>query len=190
MWVVSKFITDHTHPTCATGAKRGFLRSGRKITESSKDLIHSMTSVGISASKVYAYMSKEVGGVKNMAFTKRDCHNLVQTQRANMIGPGDALSLINYFKSKLVESPLFFHHEELDDEGRLTNVFWTDGLSIFGYDCFGDVVIFDTIYRTNKYNMICAPFVGVNHHWKNIYFGCAFLQDETTSMFVWFFFFF
>ncbi|KAI8552373.1 hypothetical protein RHMOL_Rhmol06G0261700 [Rhododendron molle] len=186
MWVVSKFIPNHTHPLVPPEQRR-FLRSGRKITESSKDLIHSMTSVGISPSRVYAYMSKEVGGVKNMVFTKRDCHNLVQTQRANMIGPGDALSLINYFKSKLVESPLFFHHEQLDDEGRLTNVFWTDGLSRFDYDCFGDVVIFDTTYRTNKYNMICAPFVGVNHHWKNIYFGCAFLQDETTSTFVWLF---
>ncbi|KAF7144614.1 hypothetical protein RHSIM_Rhsim04G0143500 [Rhododendron simsii] len=66
MWVVSKFLPDHTHPLVPPEQRR-FLRSGRKIIASSKDLIHSMTSVGISPSRVYAYMSKEVGGVKNMA---------------------------------------------------------------------------------------------------------------------------
>ncbi|XP_056159222.1 protein FAR1-RELATED SEQUENCE 5-like [Syzygium oleosum] len=33
--------------------------------------------------------------------------------------------------------------------------------------------------------MICAPFVGLNHHWKNVLFGCAFLLDETIASFVW-----
>lgn len=49
------------------------------------------------------------------------------------------------------------------------------------------MVSFDTTYRTNKYNMICAPFVGINHHWKNVLFGCAFLLDETTVTFTWLF---
>ncbi|XP_058201082.1 protein FAR1-RELATED SEQUENCE 5-like [Rhododendron vialii] len=35
--------------------------------------------------------------------------------------------------------------------------------------------------------MICTPFVGVNHHRKNVLFGCAFLSDETTASFVWLF---
>jgi hypothetical protein len=48
-------------------------------------------------------------------------------------------------------------------------------------------VVFNTTYRTNKYNLICAPFVGVNHHWKNVMFGCKFLLDETTDSFKWLF---
>lgn len=32
------------------------------------------------------------------------------------------------------------------------------------YRYFGDVVTFDTTYRTNKYNMPFAPFTGINHH--------------------------
>ena len=42
---------------------------------------------------------------------------------------------------------------------------------------------FDTTYRTNKYNLICAPFVGVNHYWQNVMFGCAILLDETIDSF-------
>ena len=46
-------------------------------------------------------------------------------------------------------------------------------------------MVFDTKYRTNKYNLICAPFVGVN--WQNVMFGCTFLLDETTDSFTWLF---
>ncbi|XP_056698173.1 protein FAR1-RELATED SEQUENCE 5-like [Spinacia oleracea] len=40
---------------------------------------------------------------------------------------------------------------------------------------------------TNKYNLICAPFVGINNHWKNTMFACAFIGDEITKSFVWVF---
>ncbi|KAL3538149.1 hypothetical protein ACH5RR_001515 [Cinchona calisaya] len=60
-------------------------------------------------------------------------------------------------------------------------------MSKMHYESSGDVMVFDTIYRTNKYNMICAPFVGVNNHWKNVYFGCAFLHNENASSFEWLF---
>ncbi|RYR21407.1 hypothetical protein Ahy_B03g066684 [Arachis hypogaea] len=29
---------------------------------------------------------------------------------------------------------------------------------------FGDVISFDTTYNTNRYNLVCGSFVGVNHH--------------------------
>ena len=35
--------------------------------------------------------------------------------------------------------------------------------------------------------MICAPFVGVNHPWKNVLFGYAFLLNETTVSSTWLF---
>ncbi|XP_058220878.1 protein FAR1-RELATED SEQUENCE 5-like [Rhododendron vialii] len=55
------------------------------------------------------------------------------------------------------------------------------------YHYFGDVVTFDTTYRTNKYDMPFAPFTGVNHHMQSIQFGCALLQDETEVTFEWLF---
>ena len=48
-------------------------------------------------------------------------------------------------------------------------------------------MVFDTTYHTNRYNLICAPFVGVNHHWQNVIFGCVFLLDETIASFKWLF---
>ncbi|OIT00522.1 hypothetical protein A4A49_51120 [Nicotiana attenuata] len=39
---------------------------------------------------------------------------------------------------------------QLDLEGRIANFFWRDGRSRIYYEIFGDVVSFDTTYRTNK----------------------------------------
>ncbi|XP_021857698.2 protein FAR1-RELATED SEQUENCE 5-like [Spinacia oleracea] len=55
------------------------------------------------------------------------------------------------------------------------------------YKIYGDVTVFETTYKTNRYNLICAPFVGINNHWKNIMFACVFLGDEKTESFVWLF---
>ncbi|XP_021759155.1 protein FAR-RED IMPAIRED RESPONSE 1-like [Chenopodium quinoa] len=53
------------------------------------------------------------------------------------------------------------------------------------YRIYEDVLVFDTTYRTNRYNLICAPFVGINNHWHNCMFACAFIGDEKTNSFVW-----
>lgn len=51
----------------------------------------------------------------------------------------------------------------------------------------GMLFFFYTTYHTNKYNLICAPFVGVNHHWENVIFGCVLLFEEIVVSFNWLF---
>ncbi|CAL2258897.1 unnamed protein product [Prunus armeniaca] len=50
---------------------------------------------------------------------------------------------------------------------------------------FGDVVVFDTTFNTNRYGMVFAHLLGVNNHRQTVLFGCAFLISETTDSFVW-----
>lgn len=146
-----------------------------------------MANAGIRATQTYAYLLDEAGGYPSVGFTKIDCQNLIQVERLKRMAAGDGQIVINYFKRNQIQNPMFFYTVQVDEENRMTNFFWRDGISKLDYECFGDVVVFDTTYRTNKYNMICAPFVGVNHHWKNVLFGCAFLCDETAASFVWLF---
>ncbi|KAM1714027.1 hypothetical protein ACFX12_024703 [Malus domestica] len=146
-----------------------------------------MAVAGIRTTNTYSYLAEEAGGSQNVGFTQRDCYNVVNKEKMVMFEAGDAQSLINLFKHKQAEDHMFFYTVQVDQENRMTNFFWRDGRSRLGYECFGDVVVFDTTYRTNRYNMICAPFVGVNHHWKNVLFGCAFLLDKKTETFTWLF---
>lgn len=67
------------------------------------------------------------------------------------------------------------------------NFFFRDSRSASDYELFGDVLSIDTTYRTNCYNLSCAPFVGINHHMSNVMFGMAFLSEENTSTFEWLF---
>ncbi|PWA34449.1 protein FAR1-RELATED SEQUENCE 11 [Artemisia annua] len=47
------------------------------------------------------------------------------------------------------------------------------------YEKYGDMVVFDTTYKVNAYDMPCALFVGTNNHGKTVLFGSVLLRNET-----------
>ena len=59
----------------------------------------------------------------------------------------------------------------------LVSFFWRDKQMLEDCIFFGDFVVFDTTYRTNKNDMICTPFVWMNHHAMNFMFGCGFFYE-------------
>ena len=71
----------------------------------------------------------------------------------------------------------------MDVDDQITNIFWANPKMVVDYDLFGDVVCFDTMYRTNKNRYPLAPIIGVNHHRQTMVFGAALLYDETAEIF-------
>ncbi|XP_058111396.1 protein FAR1-RELATED SEQUENCE 5-like [Magnolia sinica] len=112
--------------------------------------------------------------------------NYVPSLRRRTLGR-DGQYLLDYFKRTQAKNPSFFYAVQLDDEYRMTNFFWVDARSRMSYNHFGDVVTFDTTYRTNRYGMPFAPFIGVNHHKQPVLFGCALILDESEESLVWLF---
>uniref|UniRef100_A0A8R7UK73 Protein FAR1-RELATED SEQUENCE n=1 Tax=Triticum urartu TaxID=4572 RepID=A0A8R7UK73_TRIUA len=55
------------------------------------------------------------------------------------------------------------------------------------YRFFGDIVTFDTTYRTNLYDMPFGLFVGVNNHYQSIIFAGVLMRDEQEESFEWVF---
>lgn len=53
------------------------------------------------------------------------------------------------------------------------------------YPHFGDVVVMDATYDTNKYRLKFVPFVGVNHNNQTIMFGDTLLLRETIENYEW-----
>ncbi|XP_047970122.1 protein FAR1-RELATED SEQUENCE 3-like [Salvia hispanica] len=99
----------------------------------------------------------------------------------------DAHDLLTYFRKMQAENPGFFYAIQLDDDNRLSNVFWADARSRSAYSHFGDAVTFDTMYRPNQFQVPFAPFTGVNNHGQMVLFGCALLFDESEASFAWVF---
>ncbi|BBN68073.1 hypothetical protein Prudu_271S000200 [Prunus dulcis] len=63
----------------------------------------------------------------------------------------------------------------------------TDATSRRAYGFYGDVVVFDTTFNMNRYDLTFAPMLGVNNHGHTIVLACAFLSKETTESFIWMF---
>nr|KYP42154.1 Protein FAR-RED IMPAIRED RESPONSE 1 [Cajanus cajan] len=70
-------------------------------------------------------------------------------------------------------------------EGQLKHLFWADGTNRSDFQCFGDVLAFDSTYKKNKYNKPLVIFSGKNHHAQTVIFGCAIVSDESIEAYRW-----
>ncbi|KAG4924313.1 hypothetical protein JHK87_049853 [Glycine soja] len=59
--------------------------------------------------------------------------------------------VIDWNWQKPDNDPMLSCKFSLTSDGRLQNLFWSNGASRVDYQCFGDIVAFDTTYK-NKYN--------------------------------------
>lgn len=209
-WTVTKFVEDHNHSMVAP-SKVHYLRPRRHFAGATKNVPEALDATGD------VYISVEGNNIRssspidpnrirssspiepNRPF-RNIGHvpvpvpvpapvpaNLVRAHGRRRSLGRDAQSLLCYFTRMQAENPGFFYAIQLDDENRLTNVFWADARSRTAYEYFGDAVIFDTMYRPNQYHVPFAPFTGVNHHGQMVLFGCALLLDESESSFAWLF---
>ncbi|XP_038970414.1 protein FAR1-RELATED SEQUENCE 4-like isoform X1 [Phoenix dactylifera] len=159
---ISEFVADHNHQLAAPLDVQ-MLRSQR----------------------VLAKVQPE--GCQNTSLIPADYKNYLRSKRMKDMKLGDAGSLLEYLQKMKSENPSFFYAIQVDERDQLTNIFWVDAKSMMDYHYFGDVVCFDTAYKTNDYDRPFALFLGVNHHKQIIVFGAALLYDETIESFKWLF---
>uniref|UniRef100_A0A453MLQ5 Protein FAR1-RELATED SEQUENCE n=1 Tax=Aegilops tauschii subsp. strangulata TaxID=200361 RepID=A0A453MLQ5_AEGTS len=99
----------------------------------------------------------------------------------------------------LLEDPEFKYSVQVDTEGgitgkvffftkgRIKTLMWAIGRGIEQFKCFGDGVTFDTICKTNLYDMPFGLVVGVNNHFQSIIYGGVLMSDEKVDTFKWIF---
>lgn len=193
-WVATKFVEDHNH-SMVTPSKVHHLRPRRHFGGATKNVPETLdATTDVCVSVDGNHVSYEATRVRNASSVEP---NLLVRNMAPMgyVRPSsqrrtmgrDAQNLLNYFKKMQAENPGFYYAIQLDDDNRMTNVFWADARSRAAYNYFGDAVIFDTMYRPNQYQIPFAPFTGINHHGQTVLFGCALLLDESESSFTWLF---
>ncbi|XP_042978819.1 protein FAR1-RELATED SEQUENCE 5-like [Carya illinoinensis] len=182
---VSSVNNSHNHGL--SPQKSRFFRCNREVSESIKRMLDINDQAGIRMNKSFAFLVQEAGGFEKLPFTEKDCHNYIDKARHLRLGKGGAGALSEYFTRMQYKNDGFFSLMDMDDEGRLRNVFWADARSRAAYKYFGDVVTFDTTYLTNRYGMPFAPFVGVKHHGQSILLGAGLISSEDTVTFTWLF---
>ncbi|XP_024156293.1 protein FAR1-RELATED SEQUENCE 5-like [Rosa chinensis] len=182
-WCISDFEEAHTHEL-TTPKRVHLLPSHRKLTKAKKCLMEKLSSVNVRTSQQFKIMETVAGGIQNVGCIARDLRNFERDSREELKGH-DATMLLEYLESEKEKKSSFCFEVDRDEENRLNRCFWADPTSRKAYYYFNDVVVFDTTYNTNKYRMIFAPIIGVNHHGQIIVFGCGLLSDEKTESFIW-----
>ncbi|XP_021297802.1 protein FAR1-RELATED SEQUENCE 5-like [Herrania umbratica] len=184
-WYVAKLEKSHNHEL-VTPAMRHFLRSHKEEYDPKKSLSGSISSSGVGLNASVNVLTEECNSFGELGFATHNNINFIGKGRLSNFGV-DAQSLLGFFKVMQARDPAFYYAIQVDEEDRLSSVFWVDTRSRIAYNCFSDVVSFDTTYQVNQYKMPFAPFIGVNHHRQSVLFGCALLADETESTFIWLF---
>ncbi|KAA8519207.1 hypothetical protein F0562_013463 [Nyssa sinensis] len=193
-WFVVQFSNVHNHELLEDDQVR-LLPAYRKIHEADQERILLLSKAGFPIHRIVKVLELEKGiQGGQLPFLERDVRNFVQN-RKKVVQENDALltekrendtmDLLEACRAAKDGDAYFFYDVTVDENEKVENIAWSYGESIHAYNMFGDVVYFDTTYRSITYGMLFAVFLGIDNHGKIIFFGCALLQDETPRTFAW-----
>ncbi|XP_020963732.1 protein FAR-RED IMPAIRED RESPONSE 1-like [Arachis ipaensis] len=180
-WRISRVEVSHSHPL--NPKLSGMFSANRQLSMHVKDLIQQNDQAGIRPSKMYQALANAAGGPANLTFTEKDVRNYISRHLRISGDKTDPKELLKHFSRMKELNPNFFFEIDVDENHNLRNVFWADARCRAAWEYFGDVVTFDTTYKTNRYDMPFESFVGVNHHGMSTLLGCALLRNEDTLFF-------
>ncbi|XP_043694259.1 protein FAR1-RELATED SEQUENCE 5-like [Telopea speciosissima] len=156
------------------------------MTDATMQLISKLHQCGIKQSDIISIVLEFADGEQNGSVSEERCRNIFKMKCRKTLGV-DCQLAVNCLKSKAMSDAQFFYAISRDAEQQLTGLFWVDGPSREQYKNCGDVIVFDTTYKQNKYKFPFAPFTGVNHHMQCTLFGCGLIANETKESFIWLF---
>ncbi|XP_074342030.1 protein FAR1-RELATED SEQUENCE 5-like [Apium graveolens] len=131
-------------------------------------------------------LSETCGGIEKIGFSAQDVRNVIRDIRRRIFDSGDAECGLVLLRDLQKQSDgNFFYRVDVDEENRVRGLVWVDPRSLNAYKNFGDMVTFDSTYRTNRYDMPFILITGVNHHYQNILFGFALIRDEKETTYRW-----
>ncbi|KAL3521826.1 hypothetical protein ACH5RR_014660 [Cinchona calisaya] len=193
-WFVVQFSNVHNHELLEDDQVR-LLPAYRKIHEADQERILLLSKAGFPIHRIVKVLELEKGiQGGQLPFLERDVRNFVQN-RKKVVQETDALltekrendtmDLLEACRIAKETDAYFVYDVTVDENDKVENIAWSYGDSIHAYNMFGDVVYFDTAYRSMTYGMLFGAWLGINNHGKVIFFGCALLQDETPRSFAW-----
>ncbi|XP_042950033.1 protein FAR1-RELATED SEQUENCE 5-like [Carya illinoinensis] len=130
---------NNAHNHVISPQKSRFFRCNREVSETVKRVLDTNDLAGIRMNKSYGSLMVGAGGFENLPFLEKDCRNYIEKARHLRLGAGGAGALRDYFMRMQFKNNGFFALMDLDDDGRLKNVFWADPRSRAAYKYFGDV---------------------------------------------------
>ncbi|XP_068654934.1 protein FAR1-RELATED SEQUENCE 5-like isoform X1 [Aristolochia californica] len=186
-WVVAKFVKEHNH-ALLDPSKMRCIRTHSNASDASKKLLEGSEEEKMGKNETSMVSGGNERQINNLDTPEEGIGNHNGTVRKRKRSPERSTqSILDYLKRMQSENPAFFYATQQDEDESLCCIFWADARSRLAYNYFGDVVCFDTRFKTENYEIPFASFTGLNHHQQPILFGCVLLFKEIESSFVWLF---
>lgn len=193
-WFVVQFSNVHNHELLEDDQVR-LLPAYRKIQGADQERILLLSKAGFPIHRIVKVLELEKGiHGGQLPFLERDVRNFVQN-RKKIVQENDALlnekrdndttELLEACKMTKEADGDFVYDFTVDENDKVENIAWSYADSVHAYNMFGDVVYFDTSYRSITYGMLFGAWLGIDNNGRIILFGCVLLQDETSRSFSW-----
>ncbi|XP_035834072.1 protein FAR1-RELATED SEQUENCE 5-like [Helianthus annuus] len=156
----------------------------RQLSDVQEEMVWELGTLNLGPVKAFQIMRKRYGGFENVGATVDDCKNF--RKRINSyIGEYDADMVINRMTDKKQYLADYSFKYSVDDDKRLTGLFWAHGLCKLNYMEFGDAISFDATFKTTRYKMVFVPFTGIDNHCRNVTLGAGLLASESIESYKW-----
>lgn len=166
-WYITEHRVNHNHSLTQTCGEKVNWPSHKHIDVYTMDLVKQLRQNNVNVTNVYSIIASFFGDVDKVPFTKRTLRNLCGKINKEQ-DKDDVRKTIEVFADIALKDPEFVFRVQPDEGCQINNLMWASGSSRNQYVYFGDVITFDTTYRTNLYDMPFGLFVGVNNHFQSI----------------------
>ncbi|XP_074306242.1 protein FAR1-RELATED SEQUENCE 5-like [Silene latifolia] len=184
-FVVDQFHAAHNHRLSPL-KYREFQKKCRNLALQHKQTIVDNCKVNIGPTSTFRSIKEYVDGYENIGASLTEFKNFGREIKC-FIGLKDAQMFVDQLEHLQETQEGFYFAYDIDQNKCLFRVFWADAAARRNYALYGEAVTFDPTYSTNKYDMIFAPFTGVDHHKKSVTFGASLMSRENDQNFKWIF---
>lgn len=193
-WYVSQFSNVHNHELLEDDQVR-LLPAYRKIQEADQERILLLSKAGFPVNRIVKVLELEKGVQPGqLPFIEKDVRNFVRTCKKTVQDndalltekrENDTMELLEACKAMAERDSNFVYDYTTDENSKVENISWSYADSVRACTVFGDVVTFDTTYRSITYGLLLGVWFGIDNHGKPIFLGCVLLQDESSDSFIW-----
>ena len=110
-------------------------------------------------------------------------YRVLKLLNSNRHPDNDAYDFVEIAKN----CPNSFFSYELDEENRFQKSLFLSDVMLIYSSKFLDIVIIDSTYKRNRFNLILVNIIGIDNYGRNIMLGFGLLDNETSLSYEWLF---
>lgn len=145
---IDSFDQCHSHNFVSENHKH-FMKANRNLDFAHKSFVLNCARANIGLMNSCRLFKEVVGSYSNVGCSGMEFKKFSRDLCAYIIGVDPQIFLDNLFSKREVCQDFTFEYC-VDEEERLTRLFWADSTSKKNYKFFGDAISFDATYETNK----------------------------------------